>query len=139
MATPTTYIKINGHLVTSEDKAFTRIKYRSNLGTMEESTAYIGAWDTKYTATTTGTQISVNDLGTYSLHIVFENLDSTNRVKVQFTGGAACSLWLDEDDWMIVPNVSHGDTGHKITLTAENASVDVRIILIGIVGASGAW
>lgn len=139
MTTPTTYIKVNGYLVSSEDQSFGKIKYRSNITDMEESGSTYGVWDTTYTASTSGTLISVNDLGVQSLHVIFSNLDADNRVKVQFTSGNACSIWVDEGDWILVPNVSHADTGHKITLTAENADVDVRIIYIGIAGADGAW
>lgn len=127
MSNPTGYFKIKGHVISAEDKAFSRIRYRSSGIELEESDTTSGVFDFKYEATTGGVTLDLSGYQNFT-HMLVENLDETNRVKVEYTSTAGtCKHWLDAGDWMMVPAVS---TQANMTLTAENASVDVRIVAL---------
>ena len=128
MATPTTYVKLDAHVVSSETKIFSRTQYRSNIATLEESGTYIGVFDSKYTAATGGTTIDLSGIDDPE-HMIIENLDGTNKVKVGYTStGGACLHWLDAGDWMMTPGIDR--SAANLVLTADTAAVDVRIIII---------
>ena len=127
MATPTTYIKSSVEVISSEDSGYQPEKYHSKITAMLDSATNYGVYDSKEQATTGGAEYYYDSYGTIEF-MIFENFDSTNYVTIAYTSSAgSCTHRLKAGEWMKTPNVA---STANITLTANTANLDVRIIVV---------